>query len=377
MTRLRHCFNDLGAIALQRIDGLVCFVASNGAPATTESAFVGDTWAAQVERAQKLAEAAEAEGKIAPHHLDGAPESDGEEEAPPEGEEQPAPKPAAKKPEAKAKKEETEDEPEDKNAGKVTPDERVNFRKEKAKWREQRDQKDAEFRKLVKEADTKYARLTEVEALFAAGDVVSAVEKLSGKKWNDVQKEAINRVKGVDPRVDKLERELQAEREAREKAEADRAEREEQEAVSRERTRWMAGLREELSDGEDEVSALATHEKLGFLDDVFEAQKREFDPDTGETISAREAAEQVISNWRSLWEDLSAVFGDRPASKAEGSRNGAAHRKGSTSAKPGGKPPTTLAQRKAAEASPKASAELSEEEWLKRNTRRLREARDE
>jgi hypothetical protein len=376
--RLRHHIDSLGCVTLAVIPALLCFAASNGAPATTESAFVADTWGEQVARAQKLAEAAEAAGEVAPHHLD-EPPGEGETEEPAEPAE---PKPAAAKPKpddkAKAKPKDGEKpEGEEKNAGAVTPSERVAFREEKRKWREKRDQEQARFNAVLNEARTKFGPLEEAKALLDAGDPIGATEKLTGLKWNDLQKEAVKRVKGMDPRVEKLERELAAERERREKFEAERQAREQAAEEARVKSEWMTGLKTELGAAEDEIGALAQHPKLGFLEDVYAVQAREYDPDTGETLSAREAAEQVIENWRSLFEDLSEVFGDRPASKAEGSRNGAAHRKGSISAKPGErKPPTTLSQRKTAEASPPEPAEFDEKRWAQKFTKALREARD-
>lgn len=332
-----------------------------------------EDWGAQIARAEKLAAEAEAKGEIAAEYLDKTTEEPAEE-APAEE------KPKAKKAEAKkpdAKDEKPEGEPEDKNVGKVTPEERANFRREKAKWREKRDAEVAQFRRELTEAKQKYGKLEEAAALFDAGDPIGAVEKLTGEKWNDVQKKAAARVKGADPRVDKLERELAAEREARAKAEAERAEREQKEAYSRERTQWMAGLKEELETSEDETIAKLAQSKLGFLDHVFQFQEQEYDPDDGATLTAAEAAERALPHWRSMYEELCEVFGDRPASKAEGSSNGAAHRKGSTSAKPGGKPPTTLSQRKAAEASPPEPKEFDEKKWLKKFSNMMRESRPE
>lgn len=343
--------------------------APNGAPATTESVLVDD-WAHQMMRAQKMSEEAEAKGEIRPDHLDAPEPETAADDEPAE------PKPAAKKPEAKAKPEGEEPPPEDKNTGKVTPEERANFRREKAKWREKRDAEVVAFRKELSEAKAKYGKYEEAEALYAAGDPITAVEKLFGEKWNDLQKKAANRVRGMDPRVEKLEQELKAEREARERAEAERHEREQKEAYTREQQRWMTGLKEELSTSDDDVVAALAQSSLGFLDHVFQFQEQEYDPDDGQTLTAAEAAEKALPHWQAMYEELSKVFGDRPASKDEGSGNGAAHRKGSTSAKPGAKAPTTLSQRKAAEASPPEPRELSEAEWLRRHAAKLRESRD-
>lgn len=377
LTRLRHRFDSLGCVTLTAIDALLCFAASNGTPATTEAAFADD-WGAQMARAAALAEADEAAGKIAPHHLDGGgaePSDDEPAEDPAEGGE---PKPAAKKPEAKAKPKAGEEETADpkENEGAVAPQERAKWREQKRKERERLNEDRRKLDGALAEARQKYAPLEAVSSMLDAGDLIGAVEKLTGKSWNDVQKIAIARAKGQDPRVEQALKKAEEAQAKLDRIEREREEREQAAESARARAEWIGGLREELGAEEDEIGALAKHAKLGFLDDVYAIQAREYDPHSGETISAREAAEQVIDNWRSLYDDLSEVFGERGASNPDAAK-AAAHRKGSPSAKPGANAPKTLSQRKAAEASPRAPVELSEEDWLRKHTKRLREARDE
>lgn len=292
----------------------------------------------------------------------------------------PAPSPAAATAETEGEAEtETEGEAKDRNEGAVAPQERVKFREAKRRWYEQAKAKEGELAKREAEIAAKSDRVSKVEAAIERGDDEEAIQLLFGTDMNGFQKRIVDRIRGRDPRVDKLDRELREEREARAKLETQQREEAEAKRIERERVEWCVGLRDELAKHEDPVvSQLAPFGEFVnglHLPGVFDVQAKSYDG--VDYLTAEEAAEQVLPQWRALYETLGKVFGARDASIPDAPQ-GAANRNGSASAKPPAKRAGSkaIAQGKATEASPTNGKGVDDATLIQRFAQRIAESHD-
>ena len=297
-----------------------------------------------------------------------------------------APSPAAAENEGTAETEgeaeaeaEAKAEAKDRNEGAVAPQERVKFREAKRRWYEQANAKEDELAKREAEIAAKSDRVSKVEAAIERGDDEEAIQLLFGTDMNGFQKRIVDRIRGRDPRVDKLDRELREEREARSKLEAQQREEAEAKRVERERVEWCVGLRDELSKHEDPtVAQLAPFGEFVnglHLPGVFDVQSKSYDG--VDYITAEEAAEKVMPQWRALYETLGKIFGERDASIPD-APSGAANRNGSASAKPPAKKAGSkaIAQGKATEASPTNGKGVDDSTLIQRFAQRIAESHD-
>ena len=268
--------------------------------------------------------------------------------------------------------EQTKREPE----GKVTPQERMQFREKKRKAYEKLDTKEREINAREAQLQAKYSRYEKIEAARDAGDDEAVLQELYGYGLNEFQKRAVDRIRGRDPRVERLERELREEKEARAKAEKAENEQRAAERMEREKHEWVGNLAVELQAHEDPiVSKLAKFGEFlsGLkLPGVFDAQEESFDGD--DYASAEEAAAAVIPKYRAVYQALHSVFGEQGASNPDASKE-ATSRSGQASAKPPAKAgKKAIAQRTAAEASPSNGKGVDDATLIARYSQRIAES---
>lgn len=262
-------------------------------------------------------------------------------------------------------------------AGGVTTEERANWRAEKRKAKEKQDERELQFAQRMRAAYSDLEPLAKAKELAASGDFDGALKAVTGHDLAGLNELYAEKLRNPMAReLQELKRQ-QKERDEREKREREQWQTQQAEQRQREaQQRYISELGGQLKAAEDpQVKALA-----GSIDSfsqlVFHEQQKHFDGE--ETITTERAADIVRD---ALYEDyltLHKVFGDRDASNPEGSTDessAGAGRGSATPAKDGGKkkPPKTLPQRRAAEASPPGRAQ-SEQEWMREHTALLRQA---
>lgn len=163
------------------------------------------------------------------------------------------------------------------------------------------------------------ARLEPVEKLvqLAARDddegrqaFLTLVQKLSRKNLHETMKWELDKklAKPTDPRVDALERRLREETELREKRERDDAEARQTEQQKQVIQRHLVYLDQELRKSSDArvVALVGTPEGMRA---IFEAQRQHYDPKTGVTLTAEQAARYVLEQKQKELEPWQKVFG--------------------------------------------------------------------
>jgi hypothetical protein len=303
------------------------------------------------QRAQKTADASGSE----PDPWDAPterPEADGSAASDAEQSEADKPKPEPKK-KAEAKPEPKAEDAEDKNEGKVSVAERAKWREKKRAEKAALETERSKLSQMQAAAEQYYQPLEKARQLVESGDYDAALRAMGlDGGLSEANKKHLQKQKGEDPRVERLQREQEElRRQLRE-----REEREEHARLSRaqaqHRQQWLADQSAALED-HAEFGAVAKNE--WYLEGIYAVQDQHWDGE--ETVSASVAAEEYRESLRSdpraqqVYEALSWAFGDRGTENPE-DRKSAVRSSIKTSARPGGKaPPRIVSQRSAAEAS--------------------------
>jgi hypothetical protein len=203
---------------------------------------------------------------------------------------------------------------EDKNAGAVTPAERVSFRAEKRRWKERFTAEKQAFEQEKVRHQQSLERFVSAQKLYEEGDVEGAIEKLTGDSFATVAQNVIKKAQGRDLKAEREIAKIKLEREA-EKREAEklRLEAEKQAQADRNRAWAHENIVKPLESKEDTKPLLQIP---GFVDMVFGIQLQAYSQDE-EEISLEEATNQARERYQKIYESLHAALGDRSTKENE------------------------------------------------------------
>jgi len=330
----------------------------------------GDTiWAAAERGAAALEAQLKSEGKPVPGEGAGAvsvtehreAERDELEEKTPQAKRQSKPEPAAADKNIRELEALAEKHGFKVNGNRIEPAERVAFREEKRKAREQLQREQAAFQARMQEEGSKTqgssVKFQAFEKALADGDVDGLAKTAGFKDWRELVNDYTRRSASPEyKRIKELEEQTQriaAEREQ----EKQRAESERQSsAKSQQISTYKSGMADTMKEAGGELEKMAGDPEI--IDLLYQVANEHYRA-TGEEPDITELVE-TPSRWlggktpldllRHKWEALSAIFGDRPA-KVE-TPQGDARRSGSSPrSKEPNRVPKTVSQRNAAEAS--------------------------
>jgi hypothetical protein len=255
---------------------------------------------------------------------------DGEEENPPD---QAAAKPA--KAEAKQEDEAPEEEPEEQAAkapggdlekarklvdegdldgalqelfGKKASEFNVNskqweaFRKKSLATKKQFDQREREiqatYQQLEQNAERvvqRYSKYADAHKAFTEGDYSKAFSLAFDTDINEFQRRALRQKMGEDPRVSKLERELESLRREKVEQEEQRRQQQQQQQVEQQRQAFVEQVRGALEQSDHpQIARIAS--KPAFVRRVFEVLQEHYDPEANITLPVSRAAEVAFED---------------------------------------------------------------------------------
>ena len=202
----------------------------------------------------------------------------------------------------------------DKNAGAVTPAERVSFRAEKRRWKEKFTAEKQAFEQEKVRHQQSLERFVSAQKLYEEGDVEGAIEKLTGDSFATVAQNVIKKAQGRDLKAEREIAKIKLEREA-EKREAEKLRLEAEKQAQAERNRAWAheNIVKPLESKEDTRPLLQIP---GFVDMVFGIQLQAYSQDE-EEISLEEATNQARERYQKIYESLRAALGDRSTKENE------------------------------------------------------------
>lgn len=278
-----------------------------------------DQWAA----ATKLAEQYEQTGEFPASNET---ETEAEEPAisapaePTKTAEKPA-KPAPAKPAKDPAKPDQQNE-EDRNEGVISVAERAKWRAEKRAWREQKAAEQAAIEKAKQEAEQSTKKWRDAEEIWKRGDPEGAIQTAFGKPFAEFAKDVMAKAQGKDPRLVRELEELKAKQAEREAREAEAQKRAQLAAAQVQQERAAAAYVQNQVIPEMKQLEGAEHlaEVPVFVQAVVQEQRAAYDPDTKETITIAEAVEAAKAKFLPVYQTLQRVFGDQPASAAEGAK---------------------------------------------------------
>jgi hypothetical protein len=196
----------------------------------------------------------------------------------------------------------------------VEPAERIKWRQEKAAEKAAL-KADRERFEAERQAHAGLAgKAEQASKLLDDGEADEALRLLFGKGLEDLNRIEVDKIRGRDPRVTKLEKELRAKEERLVKAEQERAEKEARETRTKQRSVYVGSLSKALS-GVDEFKAFAAIPD--FAERIVAIQEQAYDPDDDTTIPADVAARAVMSELRNQYAILSKAFGSPVTSEPE------------------------------------------------------------
>ena len=261
----------------------------------------------------------------------------------------------------------------------VTKDERYGFRQEKRQWQEKVQKTEADFKQRLAATEAYFAPLHPAVEALKAGDIDTAIRKLgeairddelANAGLNAANKRVLKRASGEDPRIDELQKKL----EARERRDAEIAqhyeEQRQQAAYKAEREAFTKARADELKLSEDATIARLA-EKPIFAERVVAVMEQHWDGT--ETVTTEEAAQEVAKQLRGAYDELCEVFGDPdPSTRETPDASSVAGRSGRTTV---GKKPKPHNGKHATEASPPGRA-LTDEEWRRKHAALMALAKD-
>ena len=248
------------------------------------------------------------------------------------------------------------------DANRVEVAERVALREEKRKFREQADRELNNHRsRIAQEAQASAEARGKAEAFAKAldsGDFDGMAKSAGYANWREMLNEQTKRMASPEyRRVQELER-REAEREkAQKEADARNAEAQQLQKRAQGIQAYKVGMTEELNEsGDGQLMQMAEDKDIvDLLYQVADAHMRA----TGDELTPAEAAEtpsplfgnkSALDLLKDKWEVLNKIFGDQHASDAEDA-SASARRGGQSARSRERKPPKTVSQRNAAEAS--------------------------
>jgi hypothetical protein len=200
-----------------------------------------------------------------------------------------------------------------------------------------------------------FAPMAQAREAFERGEYDKALKLAFNDDVDVFQRRLLKQYHSKDPRVEKLERELQAERDERKRFETEREQRAQQERRQQAVVQWHNEVKSELAESSDpKIARMAT--KPRFIQRVMQVQEQYYDRASRVTIPAAQAAEMVRK-------EIEAEFGpvfdlsDRADTPARPDRAGKSPAR-----------PINLSQRGATEASPPGRT-LSDEELFAKYTK--------
>lgn len=209
---------------------------------------------------------------------------------------------------------------EDRNEGVVSVAERAKWRAEKRAWREQRAAEQAQLEAAKTAAEQSTKKWRDAEEAWKRGDPEGAVQTAFGKSFADFAKDVMSKAQGKDPRLVRELEELKAKTAEREAREAEAQKKAQLVAAQVQQERAAAAYVQ--NQVIPEMKQLEGAEHLAdvpvFVQAVVQEQRAAYDPDTRETISISEAVEAAKAKFLPVYQTLQRVFGDQPASEAEG-----------------------------------------------------------
>lgn len=239
------------------------------------------------------------------------------------GDPEPAPEPKAADAPDTADDEASSDESEKPQREKVPPWKRSEI--EKAIFAEKKAKKEADSARAELERERQQLRQEQQDLLEWREKMTASRKAIEAGRYEDVLREQfgmdasefnrrlLQERQSRDPRVDALESELRELRQEREQRERYEAERREQERLRAQETEWLGVIADDLS-STDYARHLEHLEP--FSGEVLNAQRAHFEQ-TGEMLSAADAAQQVDLVLREAYERLHKVYGEQPAAMAD------------------------------------------------------------
>jgi hypothetical protein len=202
-----------------------------------------------------------------------------------------------------------------------------------------------------------FAPMAQARDAFKEGRYEDALKLAFDVPVEVFQRGLLKQFHSKDPRIEKLQAELQAEREERKRFETEREQRAQQERQQQARIQWHNEVKSELAESDDpKIARMAT--KPRFIQRVMQIQEHYYDRASRVTIPAAKAAEMVRK-------EIEAEFGpildlsDRADTPARPDRAGKSPAR-----------PINLSQRGATEASPPGRA-LTDDELFAKYTKKL------
>lgn len=274
-----------------------------------------DQWAA----ATKLAEQYEKTGEF-PASTETETETEEPDTSTPAEPTKPAEKPAKPAPDKPAKTDQQNEE--DRNEGVISVAERAKWRAEKRAWREQKAAEQSAIEKAKGEAMASTQKWRDAEEAWKRGDPEGAIQTAFGKPFAEFAKDVMAKAQGKDPRLVRELEELKAKQAEREAREAEAQKRAQLAAAQVQQERAAAAYVQNQVIPEMKQLEGAEHlaEVPVFVQAVVAEQRAAYDPDTKETISIPEAVEAAKAKFLPVYQTLQRVFGDQPASAAEGAK---------------------------------------------------------
>lgn len=220
----------------------------------------------------------------------------------------------------------------------------------------------------------KLKRTEAADAAFESGDPDAFAQAYGAKDWNDLQASFLNRI--ADPNYKEVQA-IKAKLAEKEKAEEEAKKQAEEQAKLREvhqrRANYFKTLSEQCKASSDPL-AQALAEDMGFLNDVFQVQKENWNEEEGRTVTVEEAIKRASKNGPSLYDRMKAFkerldkgFGGAPAVAAPA----AAAPAPKTSKKPAPKTAVTPPNTVEGGGAPKKPSDMSPQEWREYTRKRM------
>ncbi len=208
--------------------------------------------------------------------------------------------------------------------GGVTTADAIEVRAQKRRNQAWKAEQEAALAKRESELGEKVKKSQAIFDAYERGDPEGFAQALGAKSFDELQQSWIKRI--ADPNYMELRR-LQQEvdaRKAKEEKDAEEAQtRAQQQKTLEIRRNYMRTLSETCKNSQDPLLQ-ALHDDMGFLSDIFQVQKENWDEDAQRTISVEEAikrvrrnnAPSVRDNMQRFYERLHKAFGSPAAETA-------------------------------------------------------------
>lgn len=283
----------------------------------------------------------------------------------------------------------------------VAIQERADFREDKRQFRDQKTQWEQRANAFVQQTQplvklcpeakdfsalaTSLEPLIKARAAYDAGDMETAIQLTTGRTLSEINEDAVAAGSGNWRYMRQIQQERDREKAERaaERAEVERlrGEREQQEQVARTQ-QYQQRIAAELAQSADkEIAETAKTFGPQLVAAVFTLQQKFWDTDDGTTISAEEAAQQVVGDYRQTYQSLQKIFGATvaPAKVApestSNSENGSQPSKQAAEPR-NGKPLRRIATQQTRREAGRRAAHLDDKEWLATTAQALKQADD-